>query len=204
LSSAQTPNPRLFLIRHGETEWSLSGRHTGSTDLSLTPHGEEEARALGRLLAGVSFARVLTSPKLRARQTAELAGLGGAEIEPDLAEWSYGDYEGRRSVDIWQERPGWDIFRDGCPGGETPDEAASRADRLLDRLVNSHGDIALVSHGHFGRVLAVRWIGLTVSAGRHFATRTASLGILARETNALAAPVITLWNEAPEHGSAGA
>ena len=196
MPSAQPPSSRLFLIRHGETEWSLSGRHTGSTDLPLTPHGEEEALALGRLLAGVSFARVLASPRFRARQTAELAGLGGAEVEPDLAEWNYGEYEGRRSVDIWQERPGWDIFRDGCPGGETPDEAASRADRLLDRLWQQRGDIALVSHGHFGRVLAVRWIGLPVSAGRHFATRTASLGVLAREANASAAPVIALWNEA--------
>jgi probable phosphoglycerate mutase len=196
LSSAQPPSSRLFLIRHGETEWSLSGRHTGSTDLPLTPHGEEEARALGRLLAGVSFARVLTSPRLRAGQTAQLAGLGDAEIEPDLAEWNYGEYEGRRSVDIGQERPGWNIFRDGCPGGEAPDEVGARADRLLESLREQRGDIALVSHGHFGRVLAMRWIGLPVLAGRHFATRTASLGILAREANASAAPVIALWNEA--------
>ena len=196
MPSPQAPSPRLFLIRHGETEWSLSGRHTGSTDIALTPHGEDEARELGRDLAGIAFASVLTSPRLRARRTAEFAGLGAGEIEPDLAEWNYGDYEGRLSVDIWKERPGWDIFRDGCPGGETPDEVGSRADRLLDRLGRERGDIALVSHGHFGRVLAVRWIGLPVSAGRRFATSTASLGILARDTTSLAAPVLTLWNHA--------
>ncbi len=194
MPAADGAPPRLFLIRHGETEWSLSGQHTGSTDIALTQRGEEEARALGRDLAGIAFARVIASPRLRAQRTAELAGLGVAQVEPDLAEWNYGEYEGQLSRDIWKERPGWDIFRDGCPGGETPDEVASRADRLIARLRQESGDIALVSHGHFSRVLAMRWIGLPVSAGRHFATRTASLAILTRETSALAAPVIAVWN----------
>ena len=192
-----SPSPRLFLIRHGETEWSLSGRHTGSTDIALTAHGEEEARELAPLLSAVSFARALTSPRLRARQTAELAGLPAAEIEPDLAEWNYGDYEGLRSAEISAQRPGWNIFRDGCPGGETPADVAARADRLVERLRGFHGDTALVSHGHFSRVLAMRWIGLPVAEGRHFATRTASLGILGYESGRLDAPAIALWNDAP-------
>lgn len=190
-------SPRFFLIRHGETEWSLSGRHTGSTDLALTARGEEEARELAPFLSSVTFARVLTSPRLRARQTAELAGLPAAEVEPDLAEWNYGDYEGLRSVEIAAERPGWNIFRDGCPGGETPADVAARADRLIQRLRDFSGDVAGVSHGHFSRALAMRWIGLPVAEGRHFALRTASLGILGYESARLEAPVIALWNAAP-------
>ena len=190
-------SPRFFLIRHGETEWSLSGRHTGSTDLALTPHGEDEARELAPLLSTVSFAHVFASPRLRARQTAEFAGLRAAEIEPDLAEWNYGDYEGLRSPEIAAQRPGWNIFRDGCPGGESPADVAARADRLVERLGGFQGDVALVSHGHFSRVLAMRWVGLPVVEGRHFAIRTASLGILGYESGRLDAPSIALWNEAP-------
>ena len=196
-ASAIGPSHRFFLIRHGETEWSLSGRHTGSTDLALTAHGEEEARLLAPHLSAVSFAHALTSPRRRARQTAEFAGLTVAEIEPDLAEWNYGDYEGLRTAEISAQRPGWNIFRDGCPGGETPADVAARADRLIQRLRSLQGDVALVSHGHFSRVLAVRWIGLPVIEGRHFATRTASLGILGYESGRLDAPSIALWNDAP-------
>jgi broad specificity phosphatase PhoE len=192
------PPLRLFLIRHGETEWSLSGQHTGSTEIALTARGEDEARSLAPYLGAIAFARVLTSPRQRARRTCELAGLGrAAEVEPNLAEWNYGDYEGRRSEDIWRERPGWDIFRDGCPGGETPDEVAERADRLLASLRGLDGNIALFSHGHFGRVLAVRWIGLPVAKGRNFALRTASIGIFGHESGGLDAPVIALWNYVP-------
>ena len=189
---------RLYLIRHGETEWSLSGRHTGVTEVPLTARGEERARGLAPILREVGFARVLASPRLRARQTCELAGLAGAaEIEPNLAEWDYGDYEGRRSLDIWKERPGWEIFRDGCPGGETPAEASDRADRLLLSLRATDGNVALFTHGHFGRVLAVRWIGLPVIDGRRFAFDAASIGVLGYDPGHPDAPVVALWNEGP-------
>ncbi len=198
MSSAQSPPLRLYLIRHGETEWSLSGKHTGSTDIALTKRGEDDARELAPCLGAVAFARVLTSPRRRARQTCELAGLGpAAEIEPSLAEWDYGLYEGQRSEDIRQERPDWEIFRDGCPGGETPAEVSDRADRLLSSLRALHGNVALFSHGHFGRVVAARWIGLPVIEGRRFALGTASMGILGRDPGHSDAPVIALWNDVP-------
>ena len=166
--------PRIYLIRHGETEWSLSGQHTGRTDIPLTARGEDEARELGQRLRDIQFARVLTSPRQRARRTCELAGLGPvAEIEPDLAEWDYGDYEGQRSADIRKARPDWNLFRDGCPRGEMPAQISDRADRLIARLRVLDGNVALFSHGHFGRVLAARWIGLPVSEGQHFLLPTA-------------------------------
>ena len=147
---------QIYLIRHGETEWSLSGQHTGRTDIPLTAHGEDEARELAPSLRGIAFSRVLTSPRQRARQTAELTGLGAAaEIEPDLAEWDYGDYEGIRSVDIRKQRPDWNVFQDGCPNGETPDQVAARADRLIRHLCTFEGNVALFSHGQFGCSLAV-------------------------------------------------
>jgi broad specificity phosphatase PhoE len=187
--------PRIYLIRHGETEWSLSGKHTSRTDIPLTARGEDEARELGQRLRTVPFARVLTSPRQRARRTCELAGLDAAsEIEPDLMEWDYGNYEGQRSEEILQMRPDWSIFRDGCPGGETPAQISDRADGLIVRLQSLGGNVALFSHGHFGRVLATRWIGLPVREARHFLLGTASLGILDFERNHIEAPVITLWN----------
>jgi broad specificity phosphatase PhoE len=156
---------RLYLIRHGETEWSLSGQHTGRTDLPLTAQGEDEACKLLPCLSRIGFSGVLTSPLQRARRTCELAGLGAAaEIEPDLAEWHYGDYEGRLSHDIRKERPGWDVFRDGCPNGEKPNQVSDRADRLIARVCTLNGNIALFSHGQFVRVLAMRWIALSLSA----------------------------------------
>jgi probable phosphoglycerate mutase len=198
LSGAQSPSLELYLIRHGETEWSLSGQHTGRTEIGLTARGREGARELAPYLTGIAFARVLTSPRQRARQTCELAGLGGAaEIEPDLAEWDYGDYEGKRSAEIWEERPGWDIFRDGCPGGETPAQVSDRADRLVERLRALQGNVALFSHGHFGRVLAVRWIDLPVIKARHFALGTASLSILGRQASDPDTSLMTLWNFDP-------
>ena len=189
---------RLFLIRHGETEWSLSGQHTGRTDIPLTADGEAAARRLGPWLEGVAFARVLTSPRQRARRTCELSGLGlGAVTDPDLAEWDYGDYEGRRSADIERDRPGWDVFRDGCPGGETPQDVSDRADRLIARLREVDGATALFSHGHFGCALAVRWIGLPLMHGRSFTLGPASLSVLGYGAHHPDIPVITLWNAVP-------
>jgi broad specificity phosphatase PhoE len=188
----------IHLIRHGETAWSLTGQHTGITDIPLTAPGEDEARALGLHLREIPFARVLTSPRIRARQTCALAGLEAeAEIEPDLAEWDYGDYEGRRTVDIREERPGWNIYRDGCPHGESPAQVAGRADRLIARLRAMHGNIALFSHGQFGSVLAARWIGLPVADGQHFPQGPASLSILGYEAGHPEESVLTLWNAAP-------
>ena len=190
--------PRLYLIRHGETEWSLSGQHTGLTDLPLTARGEERARGLALRFQGIPFACVLTSPRQRARRTCELAGLGQeAEIEPDLAEWDYGRYEGQRTVDIHKERPDWNLFRDGCPCGEMPAQVSARADRLLSRLRALEGNVALFSHGHFGAVLAARWIGLPVIEGQHFPLGAASLSILSYEPSHPGMPVIALWNAAP-------
>jgi probable phosphoglycerate mutase len=187
---------QLYLIRHGETAWSVSGQHTGRTDLPLTGQGEQNARRLGARLAGVAFSRVLTSPRQRARQTCELAGFApGAEIEPDLAEWDYGDYEGLRTAEILQGRPGWNIFEDGCPHGESSGQVSERADRFITRLRALEGNVAAFSHGHFCRVLAARWIGLPVTEARRFVLGTASLGILGHEHDDPAAPVIVRWNE---------
>ncbi len=187
--------PQIHLIRHGETEWSVSGRHTGRTDLPLVAQGELRARQLGERLREIQFSQVFTSPLRRARQTCEGVGISPpAVIEPDLAEWDYGDYEGLRSAEILHERPGWNLFRDGCPRGETPGQVADRADRLLARLRALEGRIAVFSHGHFGRVLAVRWIGLPVTAAQRFVLGTASLSILGHEHGNPAEPVISLWN----------
>jgi probable phosphoglycerate mutase len=192
--------PHLYLIRHGETAWSITGQHTGLTDIALTAHGQEEARALGPFLRNIHFTRVLTSPLLRARQTCDLAGLGaGAEIEPDLAEWNYGDYEGRRTLEIHQEVSGWNVWRDGCPHGETPANICARADRLLGRLRFLSGIIALVSHGQFGAALAARWIGLAVLEAQHLAIGPASIGILECEAAHPHVPVIALWNSGRLH-----
>ena len=186
---------QLHLVRHGGTTWSVSGRHTGRSDIPLTPEGEEEARSLAHRLEDSRFAHVLTSPSRRARRTCELAGLAHrAEIEPDLAEWDYGAYEGRRSVDIRIERPGWNIFRDGCPGGETPAQVSDRADRLIVRLRSLDGAVALFSHGQFGRVLAARWIGLALVEAQHLQLDTASLSVLGSDPRHPEVPVIASWN----------
>ena len=187
----------LYLVRHGETEWSLSGRHTGRTDMVLTERGKREARELARRLRDIRFAHVLTSPRQRAQQTCRLAGLGAAaEIEPDLAEWDYGDYEGKRSTDIRKVRAGWNIFRDGCPGGETPAQVSDRADRLIARLRALEGNVALFSHGQFGCVLAARWIGLPPVEAQHFALGPASLSILGFGFHHPEVAVIAMWNAA--------
>ena len=192
---------QVYFMRHGETAWSLSGRHTGRTDVPLTPHGEVMARQLAAALEGVAFSQVLASPRLRARATCELAGLGAvAQTEPSLVEWDYGDYEGLRTSDIHALRPDWDVWEDGCPGGETPIEVAERADQLIARLRGITGNVALFSHGQFGRALAARWIGLPVVQGQHFSIDPASIGILSFETDHPHRPVISLWNATASGG----
>src|SRR6266436_8502046 len=187
--------PELSLARHGETAWALTGQHTGRTDIPLTGRGERNARSLAQRLTGVAFARVLTSPLSRALRTCELAGFGGqADIDPDLQEWDYGQYEGRRTADIRQERPGWDLFRDGCPGGESVAAVGARADRVIARLRAVDGNVLLFSHGHFLRVLAARWLGLPADKARLFVLSTAALSILGYEHN-LSEPAIRLWND---------
>jgi broad specificity phosphatase PhoE len=186
---------QIFLIRHGETAWSKSGQHTGRTDLPLNEQGEQEARTLVERLRATTFTRVFTSPRQRARRTCELAGLGAAaEVEPDLAEWDYGDYEGLRTAEIFKLQPDWNLFRDGCPHGEMPAEISGRADRLIARLRALEGNVALFSHGHFGRVLAARWIGLPVGAAQRFLLGTASVSVLGYEHDNVAEPVIASWN----------
>jgi broad specificity phosphatase PhoE len=186
---------RLYLIRHGETARSLSGQHTGRTDIPLTEQGEQDARKLAERLHVVRFSRVFTSPLQRARRTCELAGLGEvAEIEPDLTEWDYGDYEGQFSLDTRKKRPDWNLFRDGGPRGESPAQVSERADRLIARVRTLGDNIALFSHGQFGRALAARWIGLGVGQAQHFVLHTASLSILGYEHNLAEEAAIVLWN----------
>ena len=193
-----SPKTQLFVIRHGETEWSLSGRHTSHTDLALTPHGEDQARLSGAYLRTFHVDRVLTSPRQRAQRTAELAELGvPVTVDPDLAEWDYGDYEGRTSKDIEVERPGWLLFRDGCPGGETAQQMSDRADRLIAGLRETAGNVAVFSHGHFGCVLGARWIGLPILEAQHLALSPASLSVLGYASSHRDVPVITQWNRAP-------
>jgi probable phosphoglycerate mutase len=188
--------PMVYLARHGETAWSLSGQHTGLTDLPLTEHGKQTARKLGERLKGLTFAKVFTSPLQRARQTCQLAGCGAeAEIDSDLVEWDYGEYEGRRGADIRTERPGWNLFRDGCPGGETAEHVSVRADRVVNRVRAIDGDVLLFTSGHFMRVLVARWLGLEPTANsRYFMLSTASLSALGYE-NDLSRPVIRFWND---------
>jgi probable phosphoglycerate mutase len=183
---------KVYVVRHGETEWSLSGQHTGVTDIPLTENGRAVARRLQPILAKVSFSLVLTSPLGRARETCELVGLGGrATIEPDLMEWNYGEYEGLTPRQIHARRPGWLVFRDGCPGGETPDQVATRADRVIARVRAEPGDVALFAHGHIFRVLVSRWIGLPPAAGQHFLLDTATLNILGYYRDS---PAVKVWN----------
>jgi broad specificity phosphatase PhoE len=184
----------LWLARHGETEWSLSGRHTGRTDVPLTARGEWQARALGSRLRGMAFALVLASPLERARRTAELAGFGAAlQLDPDLMEVDYGEYEGRTTAEIRRARPDWDLWRDGCPGGETIADAAARAERALARARAADGPVLLVGHGHLTRTLAARALTLDAGHGRHLALDPASLSIVGAEH---AAPALRLWNDA--------
>jgi len=189
--------PLTYLARHGETAWTISRQHTGLTDVPLTGHGEAEALRLGERLEGLTFAAVLTSPLQRAVRTCELAGFGtAAKVEPDLVEWNYGAYEGRTSADIHAERPDWRLFRDGCPGGESPDQIGARADGVIRRVRDIEGNTLLFSSGHFLRVFAARWLGLDAGAGRYFLLGTASLSVVGYEHDR-SEPAIRLWDEMP-------
>jgi broad specificity phosphatase PhoE len=187
------PSPQVLLLRHGETEWSASGRHTGRTDVDLTDRGRAQARALGAAVASRSFALVLASPLRRATETCRLAGLAGT-VDPDLREWDYGDYEGRTTPEIREEVPGWTVWRGPVPGGECLDEVAARADRLVERLTSAGGDVAVVSHGHLLRVLAARWLELPAVEGRRFALDTATVSLLGTERETRA---VLRWNAPP-------
>jgi broad specificity phosphatase PhoE len=187
--------PVTFLVRHGETEWSLAGRHTGMSDLPLTPRGEQTARELVVRLQGLAFAKVFTSPLQRADRTCALAGFGAiAETDHDLVEWDYGEYEGLTSREIRTKRPGWSLFRDGCPDGEALADVGIRADRIVQRVRGVSGNVLLFSSGHFLRVLAARWLNLEASAGRHFVLGTAAISALGYDHDR-SEPVIRLWNE---------
>lgn len=193
--------PEVYLARHGETEWTISGQHTGRTDIPLTERGERNARRLGERLRGLTFAKIFTSPLVRAARTCELAGFRGvAEVDRDLVEWDYGDYEGRRTAEIHANRPDWQLFRDGCPGGETPEQAGVRADHVVVRVRAIQGNALLFSSGHFLRVLAARWLGLEPGAGRYFLLSTASVSALGYEHN-LSQPVIRLWDDTRHLGN---
>jgi broad specificity phosphatase PhoE len=188
--------PIIFVARHGETAWSLTGQHTGLTDLPLTKHGEENARGLATRLEGLTFAKVFTSPLQRAVRTCELAGFGSvAEVDPDLVEWDYGEYEGLRSSDILKIRPDWNLFRDGAPGGESPEQVEARADRVINRVRPIAGNVLLFSSGHFIRVLAARWIEAeSMVNSRRLMLTTASLSALGYEESR-SRPVIRFWND---------
>jgi probable phosphoglycerate mutase len=186
------PIQQVYLIRHGETEWSLSGQHTGITDIPLTENGRKLARLLKPVLARETFALVLTSPLERARRTCELAGLGErAEIDRSLMEWNYGDYEGLTSKQIHAQAPGWMLFSDGCPGGESPDQVGARVDRVIARVRAVDGHVALFAHGHVFRVFAARWLGFPAAAGCHFLLDTATLNILSYYRGI---PAVKRWN----------
>jgi probable phosphoglycerate mutase len=193
--------PLVYLARHGETAWSASGQHTGRTDVPLTDRGELDARRLRDRLEGLGFDKVYTSPLRRAARTCELAGFGAVgEVDPDLVEWDYGEYEGRRTVEIRKTRPHWQLFRDGCPGGETPDQVGARADRVVGRIRAVQGNVLVFSSGHFLRVLSARRLGLDPAAGKYFLLGTASICALSYEHD-LSEPAIRLWNDRRHVGS---
>jgi probable phosphoglycerate mutase len=181
----------LWVVRHGPTEWSVAGRHTSTTDLPLLPEGEAAARDLGPRLAGHPFDLVLTSPRLRARRTAELAGFPGADVDEDLAEWAYGDYEGVTSAEIQEQAPGWTIWTGTVPGGESAEQVGARLDRVVSRVRDVEGDALVFGHGHALRALAARWLGLPVSEGRLLRLDTATVSVLGHERED---PVVLRWN----------
>jgi broad specificity phosphatase PhoE len=194
------PAQLIYLARHGETAWSRTGQHTGLSDLPLTERGEQEARELGKRLADIAFEKVFTSPLQRAARSCDLAGFGKvAQMDPDLVEWNYGKYEGRKTAEILLEAPNWQLFRDGCPGGETPAQIGARADRVLNQTRIANGTVLIFSSGHFLRVLAARFLGLEPAGGKYFTLNTASLSILGFENNS--SPVIRLWNDTSSHRS---
>jgi len=187
--------PEIYLARHGETAWTISHQHTGRSDIPLTERGERNARSLGERLRGTTFSKVLVSPLERARRTAVLAGFGEvSESVPDLMEWDYGRYDGLRTEEIRRQQPGWSLFRDGCPGGESVEAVERRADRVITRVRTWDGRVLLVGHGHFFRVLAARWLGLSPSDGRLLYLSTASLSVLGYE-HSRDEPALRLWND---------
>jgi broad specificity phosphatase PhoE len=187
--------PRLYLARHGDTAWTDSHQHTGRTDLPLNERGEEHARQIGERLRQFAFARVFTSPLQRAVKTCALAGFGGgAEVDHDLIEWDYGRLEGTLTSEVQKERPGWELYRDGCPEGEAPADVAMRADRFISRVHSSAGDVLAFSSGHIIRMIAARWLGLPPAAGRFFFCDPASVGVLGFEHDSREQPIVRLWN----------
>lgn len=189
------PLPKLYLARHGDTEWTDASRKTGRTDLPLNERGEERARRLGEFLRQVSFAQVLTSPLQRASRTCVLAGFGDfAHVNADLVEWDYGLYEGKTTAEIQHDRPDWELFRDGCPCGESPLDVAARADRFISRVFAADGNVLAFSSGHIIRMIAARWLALPPSAGRFFYCQPASVGILDFEHKSKQEPIVDLWN----------
>jgi probable phosphoglycerate mutase len=191
--------PQLFLARHGDTAWTDSHQHTGRTDIPLNASGEHHARQLGERLRSFSFVRVFTSPLQRASKTCEIAGFkAAAEVDPDLTEWDYGRFEGKLTKDIVAALPGWELYRDGCPGGESPEDVAARADRFIQRVHGLKGDILAFSSGHIIRMIAARWNGLIPAAGRVFFCRPASVGVLGFEHDSRDEPIIRLWNYVSE------
>lgn len=185
----------IYVCRHGETEWTLSGRHTGATDIPLTENGEKQAALLGKRLQKIQFTKVFSSPRSRAYATCKIAGFQDITIDPDLQEWNYGKYEGLTSSEIKKLNPQWHLFSDGAPGGETPTEVSIRADRVLSKIHHSTGNVVIFSHGHFSRALAASWLGLEIAQARCFYLSPASMSILGSEHGA---PVIKLWNFPPE------
>ncbi|OHB53525.1 MAG: phosphoglycerate mutase [Planctomycetes bacterium GWF2_50_10] len=192
-----TELPLVYLARHGETEWSLTGQHTGLTDLPLTERGRRNAHQLGQRLKSINFAAVLTSPLERARNTCELSGFGSsAQVDRDLVEWDYGEYEGLRTAEIQKKHPGWQVFVNGCPGGESVNDVTTRADRILQKIREVNGNVLVFSSGHFIRVFAVRWLGLEVSGNcRYFKLSTASVSVVGYGKS-ISDPAIWLWNDA--------
>jgi probable phosphoglycerate mutase len=191
--------PKIYLVRHGETAWSLSRQYTGRADIPLTARGEQDAVELGAHLLGLEFSQILMSPLLRARQTAKLVGFGtGATIDPDLMEWDYGSYEGRRAAEVQAERPGWDLFRDGCPGGESLADLGARADRVAAKLRATSGDVLIVAHRDILRILIARWVGLQPIDARRFYLDTASVSIIGYQ-HSLDEPAVRLLNASGEN-----
>jgi probable phosphoglycerate mutase len=192
------PTRQVYLVRHGETEWTVSGQHTSISDIPLTAKGREEAARLASRISRLPFSLVLTSPLQRARQTCDLAGLGGrhVEVDNDLLEWHYGEYEGLTSSEIEAIAPGWMLFTDGCPGGESPEQIGTRVDRVIARVRSVDGDVALFAHGHFFRVLAARWLGLPVGSGSHFVLDTACVCVL---SDYRGVPAVERWNDLIDH-----